>query len=155
MARGSEVSRGDRRCDKFQSVLDLKPRWWLQGEDQKKLDVISNEVFCNALRASGRTGVIASEEEDLPVAVEETYSGVGRCCEFLLHLPCSHACRAGHTCGLDVFRHMRCQAPKPVELSRKPVMRGWSRPHPWKDVLGREDCVCRRPLCEGQFRQLY
>lgn len=48
---------------------------WLQGEDQKKLDVISNEVFCNALRASGRTGVIASEEEDLPVSVEETYSG--------------------------------------------------------------------------------
>ena len=126
----------------------------IQGEDQKKLDVISNDVFCNALRASGRTvraprsallhnskrprarppcwklvayveravhpnwcltvcpccdlhnqfaaefmhakvvpvtvpdrlpmlctslalvqGTIASEEEDLPVAVEETYSG--------------------------------------------------------------------------------
>lgn len=45
------------------------------GEDQKKLDVVSNEVFANALRASGRTGVIASEEEDVPVAVEETYSG--------------------------------------------------------------------------------
>ena len=26
-----------------------------QGEDQKKLDVVSNEVFCNCLRASGRT----------------------------------------------------------------------------------------------------
>ena len=47
----------------------------VQGEDQKKLDVISNEVFCNCLRSSGRTGVIASEEEDLPVAVEETFSG--------------------------------------------------------------------------------
>ncbi|KAK9808592.1 hypothetical protein WJX72_000193 [[Myrmecia] bisecta] len=47
----------------------------VQGEDQKKLDVVSNEVFCNCLRSSGRTGVIASEEEDLPVAVEETYSG--------------------------------------------------------------------------------
>ncbi|KAK9825883.1 hypothetical protein WJX81_000895 [Elliptochloris bilobata] len=47
----------------------------IQGEDQKKLDVVSNEVFCNALRASGRTGIIASEEEDLPVSVEETYSG--------------------------------------------------------------------------------
>ncbi|KAL3144426.1 hypothetical protein ABBQ32_004172 [Trebouxia sp. C0010 RCD-2024] len=45
------------------------------GEDQKKLDVVSNEVFSNCLRASGRTGVIASEEEDEPVAVEETYSG--------------------------------------------------------------------------------
>ena len=46
-----------------------------QGEDQKKLDVVSNEVFSNALRASGRTGVIASEEEDVPVAVESTTSG--------------------------------------------------------------------------------
>lgn len=27
----------------------------IQGEDQKKLDVVSNTVFCNALRASGRT----------------------------------------------------------------------------------------------------
>eukprot|EP00897_Mesotaenium_endlicherianum_P002489 jgi/Mesen1/2268/ME000154S01435 len=47
----------------------------VQGEDQKKLDVISNEVFGHCLRASGRTGIIASEEEDTPVAVEESYSG--------------------------------------------------------------------------------
>ncbi|KAG8074389.1 hypothetical protein GUJ93_ZPchr0006g42380 [Zizania palustris] len=47
----------------------------VQGEDQKKLDVVSNEVFSNCLRSSGRTGVIASEEEDVPVAVEESYSG--------------------------------------------------------------------------------
>ncbi|GLT92634.1 hypothetical protein SLE2022_104630 [Rubroshorea leprosula] len=43
----------------------------VQGEDQKKLDVVSNEVFSNCLRSSGRTGIIASEEEDVPVAVEE------------------------------------------------------------------------------------
>jgi fructose-1,6-bisphosphatase I len=47
----------------------------IQGEDQKKLDVISNEVFSSCLRSSGRTGIIASEEEDIPVAVEESYSG--------------------------------------------------------------------------------
>ncbi|MQM12162.1 hypothetical protein Taro_045078 [Colocasia esculenta] len=47
----------------------------VQGEDQKKLDVISNEVFTNCLKSSGRTGIIASEEEDVPVAVEESYSG--------------------------------------------------------------------------------
>ncbi|KAG6437149.1 hypothetical protein SASPL_102060 [Salvia splendens] len=107
----------------------------IQGEDQKKLDVISNEVdahtyyiyrlirpisgiglgvkcqadqvdtkgekgqksaemikgvikqlggdhrfledghlFCSCLRSSERTGIIASKEEDVPVAVEETYS---------------------------------------------------------------------------------
>ncbi|KAE8099287.1 hypothetical protein FH972_017280 [Carpinus fangiana] len=47
----------------------------IQGEDQKKLDVVSNEVFSNCLRSSGRTGIIASEEEDVPVAVEESFSG--------------------------------------------------------------------------------
>ena len=47
----------------------------VQGEDQKKLDVVSNDIFCEVLRTSGRTGVIASEEEDTPVAVEETYNG--------------------------------------------------------------------------------
>ncbi|KAL9361890.1 hypothetical protein Peur_044675 [Populus x canadensis] len=47
----------------------------VQGEDQKKLDVVSNEVFSSCLRSSGRTGIIASEEEDVPVAVEESYSG--------------------------------------------------------------------------------
>jgi fructose-1,6-bisphosphatase I len=47
----------------------------VQGEDQKKLDVVSNTVFANCLRSSGRTGILASEEEDAPVAVEETYSG--------------------------------------------------------------------------------
>jgi Fructose-1-6-bisphosphatase, N-terminal domain len=51
------------------------PSHEVQGEDQKKLDVISNDIFCNTLRSSGRTGVIASEEEDLPVAVENTFSG--------------------------------------------------------------------------------
>eukprot|EP00879_Flechtneria_rotunda_P001040 GHRR01001177.1.p1 GENE.GHRR01001177.1~~GHRR01001177.1.p1 ORF type:complete len:412 (+),score=129.36 GHRR01001177.1:145-1380(+) len=47
----------------------------IQGEEQKKLDVISNDIFCNCLRSTGRTGVIASEEEATPVAVEETTSG--------------------------------------------------------------------------------
>lgn len=49
----------------------------VQGEDQKKLDVVSNEVFKNCLSSSGRTGVLASEEEDFPVAVDvaDSYSG--------------------------------------------------------------------------------
>lgn len=45
------------------------------GEDQKKLDVISNDVFGECLRNCGRTGTLASEEEDIPVAIEQTYSG--------------------------------------------------------------------------------
>merc|ERR1719238_491837 len=47
----------------------------VQGEEQKKLDVISNDVLKNALRFSGKVGVVGSEEEDEPVMVEEAYSG--------------------------------------------------------------------------------
>jgi fructose-1,6-bisphosphatase I len=47
----------------------------VQGEEQKKLDVISNTVLKNALRFSGKVGVVGSEEEDAPVLVEEAYSG--------------------------------------------------------------------------------
>lgn len=39
------------------------------------LTVLHLQVFSNCLRSSGRTGIIASEEEDVPVAVEESYSG--------------------------------------------------------------------------------
>merc|ERR550514_2140414 len=47
----------------------------VQGEEQKKLDVISNDVLKNALRYSGKVGVVGSEEEDVPVLIEEQYSG--------------------------------------------------------------------------------
>lgn len=47
----------------------------IQGEEQKKLDVLSNDVLKTALRYSGKMGVIASEEEDEPVMVDEVYSG--------------------------------------------------------------------------------
>uniref|UniRef100_A0A7S3A1T8 fructose-bisphosphatase n=1 Tax=Rhodosorus marinus TaxID=101924 RepID=A0A7S3A1T8_9RHOD len=47
----------------------------VQGEEQKKLDVLSNEVLKNSLRFSGKMGVIASEEEDEPVVVDEVSSG--------------------------------------------------------------------------------
>lgn len=41
----------------------------VQGEDQKKLDVITNDLLKRALRFTGRIGVLASEEEDVPVSV--------------------------------------------------------------------------------------
>ncbi len=40
----------------------------IQGEDQKALDVISNDLLKDTLLASGVVRGIASEEEDLPVA---------------------------------------------------------------------------------------
>jgi len=47
----------------------------ISGEDQKKLDVIANDEFADSLRRCGRTAILASEEEDVPVAVEEAYDG--------------------------------------------------------------------------------
>merc|ERR1719421_1831054 len=43
----------------------------IMGDEQKKLDVITNDVLKNALRYTGRMGVLASEEEDVPVEVED------------------------------------------------------------------------------------
>ena len=50
-------------------TLGLEGEVNVQGEDQKKLDVITNEVLKRALRFTGRMGVLASEEEDVPVSL--------------------------------------------------------------------------------------
>lgn len=47
----------------------------MQGEEQKKLDVLSNDVFIKALVSSGRTNVLVSEELDEAVFVEESLRG--------------------------------------------------------------------------------
>merc|ERR1719387_1695503 len=43
----------------------------VQGEEQKKLDIITNTVLKNALKFTGKMGVLASEEEDAPVGIED------------------------------------------------------------------------------------
>jgi fructose-1,6-bisphosphatase I len=45
----------------------------IQGEDQKKLDVITNDLLKRALRFTGRLGVLASEEEDVPVSIRTKF----------------------------------------------------------------------------------
>lgn len=47
----------------------------VQGEEQKKLDVLSNDVFIKALVSSGRTNVLVSEELEEAVFVEESHRG--------------------------------------------------------------------------------
>ena len=49
-------------------TLGLEGEVNIQGEDQKKLDVITNDVLKRALRFTGKLGVLASEEEDTPVS---------------------------------------------------------------------------------------
>jgi fructose-1,6-bisphosphatase I len=47
----------------------------VQGEEQKKLDVLSNDIMINSLRASGKTCVLISEELEQPVIIEDKYRG--------------------------------------------------------------------------------
>lgn len=47
----------------------------VQGEEQKKLDVLSNDIMINALRASGKTAVLVSEELDDAVIIEARLRG--------------------------------------------------------------------------------
>jgi fructose-1,6-bisphosphatase I len=47
----------------------------VQGEEQKKLDVLSNDIMVNALRASGKTAVLVSEELDNAIIIEEKNKG--------------------------------------------------------------------------------
>ncbi|KAF9069619.1 fructose-1,6-bisphosphatase [Rhodocollybia butyracea] len=45
------------------------------GEEQKKLDVLSNDIMVNSLRASGRTAVLVSEELEDAIIIEEKNRG--------------------------------------------------------------------------------
>jgi fructose-1,6-bisphosphatase I len=47
----------------------------VQGEEQKKLDVLSNDIMVNALRASGKTAVLVSEELEEAVIIDERNRG--------------------------------------------------------------------------------
>ncbi|XP_042055032.1 fructose-1,6-bisphosphatase, cytosolic-like [Salvia splendens] len=47
----------------------------VQGEEQKKLDVLSNEVFIKALVSSGRTCILVSEEDEEATFVEPALRG--------------------------------------------------------------------------------
>lgn len=47
----------------------------VQGEDQKKLDIIANENFINTLRSSTKVCLMVSEENDDPVTVATDKSG--------------------------------------------------------------------------------
>ena len=47
----------------------------VQGEEQKKLDVLSNDIMINSLRASGKCAVLVSEELEEAVVIEDRYKG--------------------------------------------------------------------------------
>lgn len=47
----------------------------VQGEDQKKLDVLANDVFISCLGRSGQVAAMVSEEDDAPIVVEGSPGG--------------------------------------------------------------------------------
>ena len=47
----------------------------VSGEEQKKLDVLSNDIMVNSLRASRKTSVLVSEELDDAIIIDDTYRG--------------------------------------------------------------------------------
>jgi fructose-1,6-bisphosphatase I len=47
----------------------------VQGEEQKKLDVLSDEIMVNSLRASGKCAVLVTEEREHAIIIDERYRG--------------------------------------------------------------------------------
>jgi len=47
----------------------------IQGEEQKKLDVLSNDIMVNSLRASRKTAVLVSEEIDEAIIIDDKMKG--------------------------------------------------------------------------------
>ena len=47
----------------------------VQGELVKKMDVLANDIFMNALKSSGKTSILVSEEDEQAIFVEEPLRG--------------------------------------------------------------------------------
>lgn len=50
----------------------------VQGEEQKKMDIIANDIMKNAFHWTGKLNTIASEEEDAPVTVQNSDKAGGK-----------------------------------------------------------------------------
>ncbi|QPG73786.1 Fructose-1,6-bisphosphatase [Brettanomyces nanus] len=51
------------------------------GDDQKKLDVIGDEIFINAMKASGNVKVVVSEEQEDLIIFEHSQGNYAVCCD--------------------------------------------------------------------------
>ena len=48
------------------------------GDDQKKLDVLANDIWVQALRASGVCSVLVSEENEEPIILDPATESIGK-----------------------------------------------------------------------------
>ncbi|GMF78709.1 unnamed protein product [[Candida] boidinii] len=51
------------------------------GDDQKKLDVIGDEIFINAMKGSGNVRVLVSEEQEDLIIFESSEGNYAVCCD--------------------------------------------------------------------------
>lgn len=57
------------------NLIGLAGETNVQGEEQKKLDVLSNDIMINSLKASGKTAVLVSEENEEAIIIEDRFRG--------------------------------------------------------------------------------
>jgi len=57
------------------NLIGLAGETNVQGEEQKKLDVLSNDIMVNSLRASGKCAVLVSEELEKEIIIEDKLRG--------------------------------------------------------------------------------
>lgn len=79
------------------------------GDEQKKLDVLSNDIMVNALRASGKTAVLVSEELEEAIVIEGHLKG--KYCVVFDPLDGSSNIDAGVNIGtiFGIYRVVRCR----------------------------------------------
>ncbi|ORY83305.1 fructose-1,6-bisphosphatase class 1/Sedoheputulose-1,7-bisphosphatase [Protomyces lactucae-debilis] len=86
------------------------------GDDQKKLDIISNDIFLDAMKACGRVSVIISEEEEEAIIVEGVGGNNGRYCVACDPIDGSSNLDAGVSVG-TIFGIYKCQEGSSGSLS--------------------------------------
>ena len=86
----------------------------VQGEEQKKLDVLSNDIMINSLRASGKTAVLVSEELEDAVFIEDRLRG--KYCVVFDPLDGSSNIDAGVNIGtiFGIYEVVRAPADRPL-----------------------------------------
>lgn len=84
------------------------------GDEQKKLDVLSNDIMVNALRSSGKTAVLVSEELEDAIIVEDRLKG--KYCVVFDPLDGSSNIDAGVNIGtiFGIYRIVRTPGPDPI-----------------------------------------
>ena len=104
----------------------------VQGEEQKKLDVLANDIMINALRASGKTAVLVSEELDDAIVIEDRLKG--KYCVVFDPLDGSSNIDAGVNIGtiFGIYRVVSDQCAAVCHSIIVLLSRGMTRKVPWK-----------------------